>query len=124
MKKLLVILISMAGFVTVASADSLECAYNTTNQCCGDVYDMLNTISQAKNLTITTKDGYRLQNVGTTLVNYAEDNCIDGATYLNKEWAPILNAEFQWKPGSWASTIKYYGPSPSANKSDAIITNN
>ena len=43
MKKILLLSVLVAGFVTVASADSLYCPNNPSNQCYRDIVDMCHT---------------------------------------------------------------------------------
>ena len=47
MKKLLVILMLGAGFVTIASADPHNCLRGDTNKCCIDVVNVQNAINQS-----------------------------------------------------------------------------
>ena len=129
MKKLLVILMLGAGFVTTASAGPRNCLPNDLNQCCIDVSNIQSAINQNSPAGITTKDGYKVLNIEVDLTNDATSSattvCIDRA-FAIKDGGEIVGV-FAWVPGKLAGTIvKYNNPSSSSNKSAArrIITNN
>ena len=124
MKKLLVILMLGAGFVTTASADPRNCLPNALNQCCIDVSNIQSAI--INNDGIITNDGYKVLNIDVDLINDGTSSattvCIDKAVAI--KYSVEIEGEFAWVPGNWAKTITYYAPSSSANKDNAIITNN
>ena len=117
MKKLLVILMVGAGFVTVASAlEPLDCNTNTTNQCCIDLHSIVSALNQSPTNSITTTDKYDVLGVDLGLINDGTDvdnGCLDWAAYNQN--GKRNGAVFQWAPGYWQSTIAYDYPSTSAN---------
>ena len=124
MKKLLVILMLGAGFVTVASADEpLDCTTNPTNQCCVDSSNLLDTINHEEQHTIVTQDGHYLAFVNTSsLVNDGVPLatwCEDSGVYVDPH-IPTTSVVVTWLPGDWVHSIRTY-PVPSVNKDKAII---
>ena len=123
MKKILVMLMLGAGFVTVTSAlEPLDCTKTTTNQCCVDVHSIESAINHSPNYSITTTDNYEVLGVSPVLVNDGTDvdnGCLDYAVY--KPDGEKTVAVFQWAPGYWVDTIAYDYSNPSANKDNAII---
>ena len=101
MKKILLSVL-VAGCVTVASAEQLNCTNNYSTQCCVD-YNTMN-VDIINNGYIVTSDLYFVNNIsGNVLSN--PDDCQSRFNW-HKENAGG-NAIFDWKPGNWASTIKY-----------------
>ena len=124
MKKLLVILMLGAGFVTVASADnSRDCTTDTTNnQCCVDVSALQSAFNQTPYyVKAIVGDGNVTRPISTTLTNDGTDGewCKDEARYVVGNQPPI-NAEVFWQPGNWVNSIQL-DRSSSANKDNAII---
>ena len=116
MKKLIVIVMAVVGFVTVASADEqLTCTNGSPNQCCIDLSNIQSAISQALTHTIITTDNYPILFATTDLYNDDAGNCKDLALYFIDR-APKGVAFFEWQPGNWANTIAMSSNPSSANQ--------
>ena len=113
MKKLLMILMIGAGFVTVASANqSLVCDLSHPNcQCCLDVLNIQGTINHAISQAIITQDGNRLAWVDEeSVINDGIDgtNCIDNGIYFDANGQPHNQVLVTWVPGNWLHSIRTY----------------
>ena len=105
MKKLLVILMLGAGFVTVASAGELYCTSKSSNQCCIDFQNM--QVVLATNDVLYTTDFYAIFSMDPQLVNDGshDTKCKNWDYYnIGDQW---FNGLFEWQPGAWDSTIKF-----------------
>ena len=123
MKKLLVILMLGAGFVTVASADEpLDCNNNNSNPCCNDVVYVQNLLAQQKGSGVPLLDGYNVLNIQYKLVNSDLFTCIDTAEAVRD--GKVVYGDVKWSTGDWPETAEFTATNPSANKDKAIITNN
>ena len=116
MKKILVILLLGAGFVTVASANTpLDCTNNTTNPCCVDVQNInqiiLDSVKSGQGYVLTTDD-YMLSSLKVQLIDTVS-TCEDEATYLI-DGTSTGQAVFSWVPGDWDRSIKRFSNSSSA----------
>ena len=102
MKKILLLSVVVAGFVSVASADSLYCPNNRSNQCCHDIVDMYHTghIDTIDGYTVTSFDQHLISD-GTTGSFMCETN----GNYTNQD-GDIGHGTFQWLSGSWQFTLK------------------
>ena len=115
MKKFIVILMAVVGFVTIASADEpLNCTITSSNQCCMDMYSIYDAIkvSTTQPQSITTTDNYTVVGILPGLANDGTDggNCKDLA--LSSAQNKTTVAYFQWGPGEWKDTIaKFSNPS-------------
>ena len=123
MKKILVILMLGAGFVTVASADErLDCPNNPSNQCCIDVSSIQSAINRSTTQpqSIKTTDNYTVVGILAHLTNDGTDDtkCKDMALSLAQNKTTV--AYFQWQPGEWVTTIAWYSNGSSANKDNVI----
>ena len=107
----------------IASAnETLDCTNNTTNQCCIDVANIQNAISQSPTGEIETRDGKIIVAMDD---EFLQNDGIDGTNCIDDAKEERGGAYFQWQPGNWVTTIRYYGPISSSNNPDArIITNN
>ena len=98
----------------------------STNQCCNDFNGQQASLNA--NRFVRSADGHNIIMLGETLVNDGVDgnNCIDEDVYATGQ-APHLNlhdVNFEWQPANWGNTLKLEPTPSSANKDNAIITNN
>ena len=103
MKKLLVILILSAGFVTVASAaETTDCNNPSKNKCCIDVVRIQSEISQAPNHVVTIDD-YPITVLYTQVDTSQPGRCETPASYLVNGITEIDT--FKWVPGYMEGTF-------------------
>ena len=112
MKKLLVLLMLGAGFVTTASAEPVDCNVWPTSLCCTDRSSIENAIYQAPTHAILTPDKYSVTGLEIVLLNDGENHmgCQDIASYRIQGQSKLNQAVFLWQPGDWINTIQFYMP--------------
>ena len=105
MKKLLVILMLGAGFVTVASAEPVDCTNNNTDSCCIDVHNMQSAIAANPN-AVTTSDGLSIiSTLSEGLDEASNNNCWDSVTFVSVPTKSHLPGIANWTPGQWTNTL-------------------
>ena len=108
MKKLLVILMLGAGFVTTASANTpLICSTNPTNQCCVDEVNVQNKIDTSQGKGVPISGGYNVVNLNVDLDDDGSDGvCRDSAGAIKD--GNFANGEVKWAPNNWDNTAVFY----------------
>ena len=94
-----------AGFVTVASADSLECTTNPSNQCCIDVSQMLNVMADLPTHAIFSADGYYVTRLSLSLINGGGVACEDEALYSRSLKKGLHVGNFHWTAGEYENSL-------------------
>ena len=97
MKKLLVILMLSAGFITFASANTpRNCLSGDTNQCCIDEANVQNALNQSRGAGVPISGGYTVENLNVDLDDDGSDGvCRDSAGAINKD-GNFANGEVKW----------------------------
>ena len=100
-KKLLLVLV--AGFVTVASAKkSLDCTNNTTNQCCIDVHSIQSAIVNSPTHAIKIDGNLSLVALKSDLTS-SYRSCVGMGGW--SEDGTNDSGLVEWQHGDWVDTI-------------------
>ena len=108
MKKLLVILMLGAGFVTVAAADQLNCNNTSTNQCCDDIGYMYDAAADNGGV-IPAMDGDSVTWLSAQLTKdgTSDSLCATTAHYTSSD-ETHHRGTCQWQPGDWRPSLDCY----------------
>ena len=101
MKKLLVILMLGAGFVTVASA-SVDCNISpSSSPCCDDLAEMSQSFPDGG---VKTNDGYTINSLNPQLIADGAPLCLTNGNYSIQD-IHVGIGTFGWERGDWQGTI-------------------
>ena len=122
MKKLLVILMLGAGFVTTASAKPYNCLNADKNLCCVDEAYAQNKIEKNAPAGLPITDGYNVLTLNVDLADDGSDGvCLSQAgAYKDNNPDTFANGNAKWSPNNWDGSAVFV-PSSSVNKDNAII---